>query len=174
LSGLEFEARQELGKLWEPISGLSTGGNLTLIDARVNLPDSEILAFEALYGERPRSTRDMTSAPSYLYNLFLTYDVEATGSQFGIFYTVQGETLLSGASVSPYIPATYQTRFGTLNLSLTQKLGDGLRLSFAAKNLTDAEHREVYRSDYVTGDVLRRRGTDGIEYSLTLGGEYHF
>lgn len=173
LSGLEFEARQELGSLWEPLAGLAGGGNLTLIDAHVNKPDSEILAFESQFGERPRSVRDMTNAPDHLYNLFLSYDVAATGTQLGVFYTVQGDTLLQGPSAESVV-STYLVGFDTLNVSLSQRLGDGIRLSLAAKNLTDAEHREVYRSDYVGGDFTRRRGSDGIEYSLSLGGEFRF
>lgn len=174
LSGWEVEARQELGTLVPALRGLAVGGNSTWIDGRVNLPDSEILRFEQVYNERPRPTRDLTGAPEFLYNLFTTYTIEATGTQFGIFYTRQGDTLVAGASAVPYIPATYRTEFDTLNLTLSQKLGANIGLTFAAKNLTDSEQREVYRSDYVGGDVLRRLGSDGIEYSLTLGGEIRF
>jgi hypothetical protein len=39
----------------------------------------------------------MTNAPEHLYNVFLTYDVRATGTQLGLFYTVQGDTLVAGA-----------------------------------------------------------------------------
>lgn len=176
LSGFELEARQSLALLTEDLRGLGVGGNVTWIDAHVNLPDDEILRFEVVNGERPRGSRDMTSAPDYLMNWFLTYDLPSTGTQFGIFYTVQGETLLqgSGPSSAGIVPATYLKRFDTLNLSLSQQLGANMRVTFAAKNLTDAAQREVYRSEYVAGDQLRRFGTDGVEYSLTLGGEFRF
>lgn len=174
LSGFELEAKQELGSLVEALGGLAVGGNVTWLDGTVNLPDSEISRFEQIYNERPRTVRDLVSAPDYLYNLFLTWSVGLTGTQFGAFYTVQGDTLVSGASVLPLIPATYQTKYDTLNLSIAQKLGSNITLTFAAKNLTDSEQREVFRSDYVSGDVLRRLGSDGIEYSLSLGGEIRF
>jgi len=176
LSGFELEARQSLSLLTESLRGLGVGGNVTWIDAHVNLPDDEILRFEVVNGERPRTSRDMTSAPDYLMNWFLTYDLPSTGTQFGIFYSVQGETLLqgSGPSSAGIVPATYLERFDTLNLSLSQQLGANMRVTFAAKNLTDAEQREVYRSEYAAGDTLRRRGSDGVEYSLSLGGEFRF
>lgn len=176
LTGWELEARQSLALLAELLRPVSVGGNVTWIDASVELPEDEILRFEAVNGERPRPSRDMTSAPDYLMNWFLTFDLPATGTQFGVFYTVQGETLLqgSGPSSAGIVPATYLSRFDTLNLSLSQKLGANMRLTFAAKNLTDAKQREVYRSDYVAGDTLRRLSSDGVEYSLTLGGEFRF
>ncbi|MBL8999331.1 MAG: CAP domain-containing protein, partial [Gemmatimonadetes bacterium] len=55
-----------------------------------------------------------------------------------------------------------------------QKLGENVRLVFAAKNITDSEQREVYRSEFIASDVLRRRSSDGIDFSLTLGGEIRF
>lgn len=176
LDGIELEARQSLDIVTEALQGLTVGGNMTWIDAHVNLPDDEILRFEIVNGERPRGSRDMTSAPDYLMNWSLTYDLPSTGTQFGIFYTVQGETLLqgSGPSSGGIVPATYLSKFDTLNLSLSQQLGANMRLTFAAKNLTDAEHREIYRSEYVQGDTLRRLSSDGIEFSLSLGGEFRF
>jgi TonB-dependent receptor len=176
LRGFEVETRQSLGTFWDPLQGLGVGANSTWIDAEVRLADEEILSFEALHGVRPRSTRDMTNAPDWLYNLFLTYDLEATGTGVAVFYTVQGDTLVQGPGPSNdfFVPATYLTRFDTLTATLTQKLGSHVRLSFAAKNLTDPERREVYRSEFLGDDVTRRTHTDGIEFTLTLGGEIRF
>ncbi|MBL9077491.1 MAG: TonB-dependent receptor [Planctomycetes bacterium] len=176
LAGFELEGKQGLAPVLDALAGLAVGGNVTWIDASVNLPDDEILRFEAVNGERPRTVRDMTSTPDYLTNWFLTWELPSTGTQMGLFYTVQGETLLqgSGPSSSGIVPATYLKQFDTLNFSLSQRLGANVRLTFAAKNLTDAETREIYRSEYVQGDTLRRRGSDGIEFSLTLGGEFRF
>ena len=176
LSGIELETRQGLEQLSPALKGLAVGANGTWIDAHVRLPDDEINGFITLHGVAPPSTRDMTNAPEYLYNLFLTCDIEASGTGFGVFYTVQGDTLIQGPgpSNSFFIPATYQTRFDTLNATFSQSLGRGVRLMFSAKNLTDAERREVYRSEFIGEDVTRRSHHDGIDFSLSIGGEIKF
>jgi len=174
ITGWELEARQELGALVDDLDGLSLGGNITWMDGTVRLPESEISRFVQVYNELPRLERDLVGAPDWIYNLYTTYSVPVTGTQLGLFYTRQGETLIIGEAVIPFIPATYRTEFDTLNFSLAQPLGENISLTFAAKNLTDAETRDVYRSNYVSGDVTRRLSTDGIEYSLALSGVVRF
>ena len=39
----------------------------------------------------------MTNAPDHLYNLYLTYDLAATGTQLGAVLHRQGDTLVAGA-----------------------------------------------------------------------------
>jgi hypothetical protein len=176
LSGIELETRQGLAQFSPALQGLSVGANGTWIDASVRVPEDEINGFINLHGVAPPSTRDMTNAPEYLYNLFLTCDIAATETSFGLFYTVQGDTLVQGPgpSNSFFIPATYLTRYETFNATLSQSLGRGVKLMFSAKNLTDAERREVYRSDFTGQDVTRRTHHDGIDFSLSIGGEIKF
>lgn len=176
LTGFELEARQELGSWWRPLQGLGLGGNATWIDASVRLPDDEILQFEQLQGVRPKPTRDMTNAPDWLYNLFATWDVDATKTSFGVFYTVTGDTLVQGPGPSNdyFVPATYLTRSERLAASVSQSLGGSVKLTLAAKNLTNALQREVYRSEFLDEDVARREHRDGVEWSLSIGGEIRF
>jgi outer membrane receptor protein involved in Fe transport len=176
LSGIEFELRQGLGVLWESLAGLSLGANGTLIDSEVTLPEDEQADFELPEIQAPMSTRDMTNAPEYLVNLYLTYDIAATDTQLGLFYTRQGDTLVAGAGQADgnFVPSVYATAYDTLNFSLTQKLGKYFKLQFQAKNLTNPEIQEVYRSEYTGDDVLKTSETRGIEYSLSLGAEIAF
>ena len=148
LAGWEVELRQSMGALWPPLTGLQLGGNSTWIDATVRRPDSEVLQFEQFQGVRDATTRDMTDAPDYLWNLFATYDVAATGTSFGAFYTVVGDTLIQGPgpSNSAFIPATYDKAYDNLTLTLRQALGRGVTLSFSARNVTDANRQQVYRT----------------------------
>ena len=112
--------------------------------------------------------REMTNAPEHLYNAFLTWDLAEHGTQLALFYTVQGDTLLSGAGQSSgnFVPSVFATEYGTLNLSWSQRLGDFLKLHIQAKNLTNPEIETVYRSDYIGDDVTRTSYTKGIEYTL--------
>jgi outer membrane receptor protein involved in Fe transport len=176
LTGIELETRQSLGAFWDPLKGIGIGANGTWLEAKVDLLESDLQDFEDLNGVRPRSQRDMTNAPDYLYNLFGTYDIEATGTTLGLFYTVTGETLVQGPGPSSnfYIPPTYETRYESFSATLSQPLGRGLRLSLSARNLTDALRRQVYRSEFNEDDVTRRTYTEGVEWSLSIGGEFRF
>jgi len=176
MTGLELETRQALGRFWEPLDGFSIGANGTWIDASVRLPQDEILAFEQLNGVRPQPTRDMTNTPDWLYNLFGSWDFAPTGTSVGLFYTVTGDTLIQGTGPSAdyFVPATYVTRYETLNLTVSQQLGRGIRLTLAGRNLTDAVQRQVYRSEFIDDDVTRRQFQPGVDWSLSIGGEISF
>ncbi|MDY7107551.1 MAG: TonB-dependent receptor, partial [Planctomycetota bacterium] len=177
LTGFEIEFRQDLGQFVDVLEGLSIGANATLIDSEVRLPEEQRLEFEQTSIQAPMPTRDMTNAPEHLYNLYLTYDLEATGTQFGIFYTVRGDTLVAGAGAAnnTFVPNVYETEYETLNLSVSQKIGKYLELRFQAKNLTDPQRSTVYRSRYLPeGDVLKTSYSRGVDYSISLSAEIAF
>jgi hypothetical protein len=118
----------------------------------------------------------MSNAPEFLYNAFVTWDVDVTKTSFGFFYTVTGDSLVQGPgpSNSYFVPATYETRYEQANLTVTQALGKHVRLTLAGRNLTNALRREVYRSEYLEDDVTRRSFTEGVEWALSIGGEIRF
>jgi TonB-dependent receptor len=176
LRGYELEFRQSLGHFWEPLEGLAVGANATFIDSKVELPPDEIAAFNDPGILAPLSNRDMTNAPEHLYNLYVTYDFAPTGTQLALFYTVQGDTLVAGAGQSDgnFVPSIYAREYGTLNFSLSQKLFKYFKLQFQAKNLTDPEIEEVYRSEFIGADVTKSSYTRGIDYSLSLSAEFIF
>lgn len=176
INGWEFEVRQSIGHFWDALEGFSVGANATLIDSEVTLSGEEQEQFNLPGIQAPMTTRDMTNAPEHLYNLYLTYDLQATGTRLGLFYTVQGDTLITGAGQSDgnFVPSIYAREFGTLNLSVSQSLGDFVNLQFRAKNLTDPRIRTIYRSQYIPEDVTRSSFTRGIDYSISIGGELTF
>ena len=166
LSGFELEGRQHLGRFWERLEGLSVGANATFIDSEVTVPEGQALEFERL--GVPLTTRDMTNAPDHLYNVYLTYDIERSGTQLGLFYTVEGDTLTAGAGTvgNTFVPSVYSKEYGTLNMSLFQKVGKHFVLRFQAKNLTNPEIEQVYRSEFIGDDVTRTSYTKGVEFEL--------
>lgn len=176
LSGFEFEVRQGLGAFSDALNGLSAGANATFIESEVTLPADEAAAFEDPAIAAPMRSRDMTNAPEHLYNLYLTWDVPDSGAQFGLFYTVQGDTLVAGAGESDgnFVPSVYAREYDTLNFSASQQLGKFLKLQFQAKNLTNPEIEEVYRADTIDGDVRKSSFTKGIDYSLGLSATFSF
>jgi hypothetical protein len=172
LEGYELEVRQDLGRLWSPLAGFTFGANATLIDSEVTLPDDEAEAFEAIGVSKP--TRDMTNAPEFLYNLNLTYTSPEYGTQIGLFYTVRGDTLAEGgvALGREFVPDVYEKEFATLNLSVAQPIGEHLKIVFQAKNITNPEIEEVYRSDEIDGDTVKTSYTRGVDLSLSLAYEF--
>ena len=169
LKGIEAEARQDLGVLWDELDGFSIGANATFIDSEVKLPDGEVAAFEALGA--PITERNATNAPEHLYNLYLNYDYAESGTQASLFYTVTGDSLVAGAGEAGgnFIPDVYAKEFGTLNFSISRRLRDHITLEFKARNLTNPDIEQVYRSDHVPGgDVTRTSFQRGREFSIGI------
>lgn len=169
LSGFEVETRQHLGYFWDTLTGLSIGGNATFIDSEVTLPDRERenLANAGV----DTKTRDMLGAPEYLYNLYLTYDYEPFATKMGLFYTVKGDTLVVGAGNrnGHYVPDIYAKEFGTLNMSVSKKIGKHFDLTFMAKNLLNPKIEEVYRTpDHLGDEEVRTSYTKGIDFSFSI------
>lgn len=176
LSGFEFEVRQDLGHFWEPLRGLTLGGNATFIESSVTLPAAEAAEFASIAIQAPMTSRDMTDAPEYLYNLFCTYESSFTGTGVGLFYTVTGDRLIAGAGVSEgnFVPNVYATEFGTLNITASQKIGEHIRIFVQAKNLTNPDIETVYRSSTINGDVLRSSFSLGIDLAIGISATFTF
>ncbi len=172
LTGFEFEVRQNIGRFWEKLQGLAVGGNATFIDSQVTLPQEDIDLLESVGA--PIVTRHMTNAPQHLYNLYLTYDWERYDTKIGLFYTVRGDTLVAGAGqkTARFIPSIYQREYGTLNLTVSKKLGEHATLSFKAKNLLNPQIQEVYRSKYIGDDVVKTSYRKGMEFSVGLSVDF--
>jgi len=167
ISGYELEARQGLGSFSEHLEGLSVGANATFIQSVVQLSQDEITAFQDPGIDVHMTERDMTNAPEHLYNVYITWDVEPSGSQFAIFYTITGDTLVAGAgeSAGNFVPNVYALEYATLNVSYSQKLSERTTLTFQGKNLTNPDIEEVYRPDDQP-DKLKSTFTRGREFSV--------
>jgi TonB-dependent receptor len=175
MMGVEFETRVQARNIDERLEGLSAGFNATYIDSKVTLPESEQEAFTAI--GFPIESRGMTGAPLYLLNANVTYEWMALGTQASIFYTVTGDTLLTGAGIDTgnFVPDVYALPYGTLNFTVQQKLGEHFKLFFQAKNLLNPEIQTAYRSDYLpNGDIVNTSYTAGIDFALGLSFQMNF
>jgi outer membrane receptor for ferric coprogen and ferric-rhodotorulic acid len=162
--------RQALSRFYDPFEGISVGANATFINSRVYLPADESAGFGAPNVNAPISSRDMTNAPDHLFNFYTTYDLLESGTQFSVFYTVQGDTLIQGAGISnlSFVPSIYSKEYGTLNFAVSQQLTPRLRLMFQAKNVINPKIETVYRSPYIGGDQTQSTYRRGTELSLSL------
>jgi outer membrane receptor protein involved in Fe transport len=170
LSGIELEARQGFGRFSESLTGLSVGANATFIDAEVTLPQGEIDDLTATGIVTPDTTRDMTNAPEHLFNLFATYKLPELGTELGLFYTQQGDTLIAGEGTNNlyYIPSVYAKEYGTLNFTASQRLGPYIELQLQIKNITNPDIETVYRSDVLDDDVTKTSFSRGIDWAISL------
>lgn len=176
LQGWELETRQDLGQFWKPLDGLGVGANATWIESVVTLSDFDRQQFSLPEINAPMSERDMTNAPESLLNTYVTWESEQSGTRLGLFYTVTGDTLIAGAgqAAGNYVPNVYQTTFDSLNFSLVQRLSEWCDFNFQAKNLTNPDIEQVYRSPYIGDDVERISFSRGIDYSVGFGGRVKF
>lgn len=174
LSGYELEFRQKMGILWDKMEGLTLGANATFINSEVTLPEDEARLFDEISIQSPMSRRHMTNAPEHLYNLFMTYDWERYKTQFGLFYTVRGDTLVAGAgtSKSSFVPNVYEKEYGTLNFNVSKTFGDHWKVNFQAKNLLNPDIETVYRSKYIDGDVTKTSYRKGMDFSMSVNAEF--
>jgi TonB-dependent receptor len=176
IDGIELEVRQQLAQFAKELDGFGVGANATWIQSDVTLTQEEIDGFNLPAIRAPMTHRDMTNAPESLFNTFLTWESDRLGTRIGLFYTLTGDTLISGAGQANdrYVPNVYQVAFDSLNFSLSQRLSDHIDLQFQAKNLTNPAIEQVYRSPYIGDDVTKITYTRGVDYSIGIGGRVTF
>ncbi len=170
--GGEFEVRQDMGEYVPELTGLTLGGNATIIDSEV------IVSADQATVPTGQTSRPMLNAPDMLLNLFAVYRNEETGTELGLFYTIRGDTLVRGATpaltdTSRFTPNIFETQYDTLNFTFSQKLGKHLKFKFSAKNLTDPDIERVYRSP-LTPDIVHSSFNRGIDLSVSLSATFEF
>ncbi|MBX2853209.1 MAG: TonB-dependent receptor [Phycisphaeraceae bacterium] len=170
--GAELEIRQEMGEIYEELTGLSLGANGTIIDSEVTIPAAQQTAAIG------QTSREMLNAPDMLLNFFAVFRNEDTGTDIGLFYTIRGDTLVAGSSptasaTADFVPNVFETEYDTLNFTISQKLGEHFKIKFSAKNLTDPDIQRVYRSP-ITPETIQSSYNKGISFSVSLSAQFEF
>lgn len=171
LHGFEGELRRRLDFLPWPGRDLIVKLNYTRIYSEVVVPENQRISL-AHHGI-DRETRPMEGQPKYLFNAGLLWDFAATGTSLGLFYNLKGDALKSGAAISENgaRPDIYTLRQGTLNFTLSQKLGRHFTLGLRLSNLTEESVTEAYR---VEGreDVVRRKAPAGVLTTVSVSASF--
>ena len=176
IEGFELEARQNFGAIDESLRAFTIGGNAAFIESTVNLPQADIDRFASPQILQPATTEAMAGAPDMLLNLYLTIDIEETGTRFGAFYTMQGDTLVAGAGVSSdnnYIPSIYAMPVNTLNLTFSQEFFDNFTFFVKAKNLLNPDIQTVYRMPD-GAETLHTSYSAGVDLSIGVTASFTF
>lgn len=168
LFGVELEARVTAEPMFgEEFKGLAAGMNFTYMYSEVQIPETDAQAFSN-YGVSV-SSFPMSAMPEFLFNANITYDYEPWGTQLGVFFNYQGESLVAAANAEDTLltPSIYQLGYGTLNATVQQRLFGGLAVSLAAKNITNPVRETEYRSfDGFTG--VNSTYTAGVDFQFSL------
>lgn len=164
VQGVEAEFRRSLSFLrflGGCSSQFSVGTNFTWLDSAVTVPSDQRIA--GLVGE----DRRLFNQPAYLANVNLIWDHPDRGWSAGVFYTREGETVVSGAAQTEagITPGLVDEERVTLDFNLKKTWGR-LSLAFSAKNLLDPEVRRSYDIPS-PGDWLFSSYRRGRSYSLT-------
>jgi TonB-dependent receptor len=171
VAGFEVEGRTSLGVIHESLADLSFGSNFALIRSRVIMTDTYRQNLIAVNNYDP--DQPLTGTPEFLVNANISYDNSDTGTSMSLFWNWQGETLLAGSGngANGAAPARYSRPFDTLNMSVSQKLADHIKLTLKAKNILNRKQEVVERLPN-DSDVIFKSVTKGVDISLGLGVEW--
>jgi len=164
VTGIEFEARLGLGAFNGRLSAFSVGGNLSLVQSEVPIPDEEMGSIRLVYPDAD-DTRELLGQSPYIVNFDLSYDNFSAGTNATLAFNIQGKRLhlvTFGA-----LPDIYEQPAPELDFVFSQRLTRRLRLKFAAKNLLDPAFEKTLSHngrDYYYYERFKR----GRSFSLGL------
>ncbi|MGH8019415.1 MAG: TonB-dependent receptor domain-containing protein [Opitutaceae bacterium] len=161
--GIEFEARLGLGRFSDRLAAFSFGGNLSLVESEVSVPQAEMDSIRMAHPEAG-GTRDLLGQSPYIFNLDFSYDDIGRGTSATIAYNIQGRRLhlvTYGA-----LPDIFEQPAPQLDFIFSQRISRNLRLKFAAKNLLDPDFDKSFTHN--GREYFYERYTRGRAFSLGL------
>ena len=165
--GVEFEIRKQMDQLYSGLRNFGIGMNLTLVHSQVDIPTEKL---EKLRERDPNreyfkdDTRPLQGQSPYLFNIDFGYDNFKFGTAADISYNVFGKRLAEVTGDAT--PDVYEKSRGMLNFNLSQKVFDGLKFKFAAKNLLDSSIKFVH--EYKGVEYVRKEYKIGRTFSVGL------
>ncbi|WP_225409642.1 TonB-dependent receptor [Stigmatella hybrida] len=123
--GIELEGRVSLGRLSPVLSPLRVGANLSLIHSRVSLGQGQQISTS--------ESRPLQGQSPYVANVNATYTRESSGTEVTVLYNVFGKRI-SEVGFNR-LPDTYEQPFHRVDLTVSQRLLEDLRLKLTGTNL---------------------------------------
>lgn len=172
--GGELEVRLGLGFISEKVEDFSFISNVTVTDSRIQFSATEKQSriANAREGEEIKDYRRMAGQAPYVVNAGFSYNGGQSGFwkglEVGVFYNVQGSTLIYVGMVDR--PDVYTVPFHSLNFNANKKFGKdgkwnvGLKIS----NLLNDKKEEIYKSFEAENQYFSRL-TIGTTTSLKVG-----
>ena len=171
--GIELEARHNLGFIARGLENFGLNGNITLIDSRIRMSATEYESrkLNAREGEVVNRSRQMAGQAPFIFNVGAMYAGQENGLEAGLYYNVQGETLIFVGVADK--PDVYSVPFHSLNFNLSQKFGvnDKMQLGVNITNMLGADRQQVFRSFYASDQTFSST-SPGTSFNLKFG--YNF
>ncbi len=169
LFGLEFELRKNLGFAGTVLENFVFNSNLTLIESRIDMTDTEFESRKSFErdGERVEDTRDMAGQAPYVINAGVSYSNLDNGLEAGLFYNVKGPTLtLVGVGLYPDV---YSEPFHSLNFSINKRFGakGQTKVDFKVANLLN-DRREMFFESFEAENQEFNGFNPGVTFSAGL------
>lgn len=161
--GLEFEIKKKLGFMGKWASNLEVGGNVTFIKSSTTVSEQELELIRSTDTSHP-DTRPMYGQSPYIINGMLSYDNEDQGFMTALSYNIQGRKLV--LITKGGTPDIYQIPRGSLDFTISKKIGKHLQVGAKAANLLDSAYKKVY--SYKGTDYNWVNYTMGRTYSISL------
>ncbi len=170
--GFEFEFRKTLDFISPSLSKFTANGNVTIVNSTIEMSPDEFnarVAFEK-NGESIDNEREMAGQAPYIINAGLQYEDFDKGLEAGLFYNVQGETLIlvGGSGTNPDV---FSEPFHSLNFNLNKSIGDRVSLNFSVSNILNDVREEFYQAFNAT-EQLYTRFSPGT--AVGFGFKYNF
>ncbi|PKR80236.1 hypothetical protein CW751_11285 [Brumimicrobium salinarum] len=149
--GIELEARQSLEFISKRLDNFNLAFNVTITESKIELSKTEYdsRVTNARVGQEISEYRDMAGQAPWIIN----GGIEYSGSKgfgknlnLGVYYNVQGETLLfSGIADRPDI---YTVPFHGLNLNASKRFGkkDQFNAGIMLKNVLNTKKEAIFKS----------------------------
>ncbi len=171
--GLEFEIRQNLGRISNALSNFSFNGNFTLNNSQIKIGPNEMSSRieNARKGKEVDETRAMAGQAPYIINAGIGYKGDKNGIQGGLYYNVKGKTLhVVGVG---YRPDVYTEPFHNLKFNIGKTFGknDQLELNVKVSNLLNDDQAKLFQA-YEAKDQYYSRKFPHRSFSLSVG--YNF
>ena len=150
--GAELELRLTLDFISKKAKNYSFISNLTVTDSRIEFSKTEYdsRVENAREGQKINTYRRMAGQAPYIINAGFAYNGGETkfwkGFEAGVYYNVQGQTLLFAGIADR--PDVYTVPFHSVNLNINKRFGKDQKMSLGLKvtNLLNDKREEVYKA----------------------------
>lgn len=171
--GAEAEFRKNLNFISQTLENLSINGNITVTQSSIEMAPNEFASRtnNARDGQVIESTREMAGQAPYILNFGISYSDYESGFDGGLFYNVQGPTLIFvGLGNRSDI---YSEPFHNLNFNMNKTFGveDKMILSVGINNIL-GDLREEFFQGYRAQEQIFTRFNPGR--FVSVGFTYKF
>ncbi len=161
LIGLELEARKNLDFISPVLSNFQANVNVTLVDSKVELADSELNQIRQ-FDPGFSSDRELFGQSPFVINAGMKYTNDDKGLDVSLTYNVFGRRLFLISTETGAL--VYEKPRPDLGLNIRKSLSERWRMTLRAQNLLNSETN--FELDFQDTDFVWQRFTRGRNFSL--------